>query len=426
MTKSSRYSILILTALALFGRPGHAADPIDGYARWVRQAFGIEGTAAINQAFGTVGPSADPDQDGLSNLAEYAFGTDPKGPSTFPIADMVTVPALGDRPLLVLTATVRTDDAALVFVPQVSEDGANWYPFVQTGLTEAVGDNYYTAPVGAGPIVGGMRSVSYAALPNETLPNVQFIRLAIVRHAATASALGVNSTPVQPGPSAGHASVSALLAPSVQTVTPTLPGLNFTSQLAASMGNALTSNTIVMRGFSGRLLVTPPPGVVLVINGKEVVGKAYVKPGDTLSLKATSPAVADTTQDFKVDFSKGITATWSLGSKKAAALFDPFTDPNTIISGYTPVSASVGSSGDANVSLPITVSPGIGGMEPKLSIGYSSQGGNGLLGAGFNLGGLSAISRVGATIAQDGFRGSVKLTADDRYALDGARLISVP
>jgi hypothetical protein len=43
------------------------------------------------------------------------------------------------------------------------------------------------------------------------------------------------------------------------------------------------------------------------------------------------------------------------------------------------------------------VPPGISGMKPELSINYNSNSGNGLLGVGFGLGGLSAIHRLVAS-----------------------------
>ena len=49
--------------------------------------------------------------------------------------------------------------------------------------------------------------------------------------------------------------------------------------------------------------------------------------------------------------------------------------------------------GDANYDIPLKASPGTAGMTPQLSIHYDSSGGNGLMGMGFNLQGLTA-SRV--------------------------------
>ncbi|MFC7286536.1 SpvB/TcaC N-terminal domain-containing protein [Herminiimonas glaciei] len=87
---------------------------------------------------------------------------------------------------------------------------------------------------------------------------------------------------------------------------------------------------------------------------------------------------------------------------------------------------SVNESGAATYTIPITIPPGIGGIEPKLALSYNSQAGNGLLGVGWSLSGLSAIGRCPQTMAQDGKRGGVKLDNDDRYCLDAQRLRASP
>jgi len=93
--------------------------------------------------------------------------------------------------------------------------------------------------------------------------------------------------------------------------------------------------------------------------------------------------------------------------------------------GATPGSFAVSPSGAATYSIPIQVPPGVGGMQPSLSLSYNSQGGNGIAGVGWNIGGLSAITRCGATIDRDGVKGGVDLTTSDKYCLDGQRLIAI-
>ncbi len=93
--------------------------------------------------------------------------------------------------------------------------------------------------------------------------------------------------------------------------------------------------------------------------------------------------------------------------------------------GYTPGAFKVSSTGAATYSIPIAVPPGAAGMQPSLSLAYSSQGGNGLVGMGFSMQGLSAIARCPQTYETDGNTGGVDLTYNDRYCLDGQRLILV-
>jgi len=90
-----------------------------------------------------------------------------------------------------------------------------------------------------------------------------------------------------------------------------------------------------------------------------------------------------------------------------------------------PGSFGVGPTGAANYSIPIQVPPGTAGMVPALSLGYSSQGGNGIVGMGWSLNGLSSIGRCPQTIAQDGTVGTVNFTANDRFCLDGQRLVAI-
>src|ERR1043166_488977 len=79
----------------------------------------------------------------------------------------------------------------------------------------------------------------------------------------------------------------------------------------------------------------------------------------------------------------------------------------------------------AAYTIPIAAPPGIAGMTPSLTLEYNSQAPNGILGMGWSLGGLPAIARCAATIAQDGARGAITYTATDRFCLDGQRLVAI-
>jgi RHS repeat-associated protein len=92
--------------------------------------------------------------------------------------------------------------------------------------------------------------------------------------------------------------------------------------------------------------------------------------------------------------------------------------------GVTAGSFEVGAAGNAQYSVPITVPPGAGGIEPKLAIRYDAHGGDGHLGLRFSLAGLSSITRCPGTFSQDGSAVPVRFTSTDRYCLDGQRLVS--
>jgi len=92
--------------------------------------------------------------------------------------------------------------------------------------------------------------------------------------------------------------------------------------------------------------------------------------------------------------------------------------------GTIDASFDVNSNGAATYTVPIKVPPGIRGIEPRLSVAYSSQTDrSGLLGVGFVLSGLSRIERCERTVAADGVAGTVTLGDTDRLCLDGMRLI---
>lgn len=95
------------------------------------------------------------------------------------------------------------------------------------------------------------------------------------------------------------------------------------------------------------------------------------------------------------------------------------------VSQALPVSFAVDASGDATLTYDIVVPPGTDGVQPSLSLSYLSGSGNGLLGEGFSLEGLSRISRTGATPAQDGFKGGITYASTDRFSIDGKRLMLV-
>jgi len=93
--------------------------------------------------------------------------------------------------------------------------------------------------------------------------------------------------------------------------------------------------------------------------------------------------------------------------------------------GITQGGFSVDSTGGANYSIPIIIPPGTAGMAPSLSLSYNSNSENSIVGMGWTLGGLSVISRCPATIAQDGEVNGLDYDNEDRFCIDGQRLIAI-
>lgn len=82
------------------------------------------------------------------------------------------------------------------------------------------------------------------------------------------------------------------------------------------------------------------------------------------------------------------------------------------------------SGGSASYEIPIAIPPGRRGMQPSLSLNYSSRAGNGIAGMGWSLSGLSSLHRCPQTLEQDGQIRAVQLDANDRLCLDGQRLVA--
>ncbi|HBX49747.1 MAG: hypothetical protein A2309_06950 [Bacteroidetes bacterium RIFOXYB2_FULL_35_7] len=93
--------------------------------------------------------------------------------------------------------------------------------------------------------------------------------------------------------------------------------------------------------------------------------------------------------------------------------------------GTLPGNVMITPNGASTYSIPLQLPPGTVGMEPELSIVYSSFMRNGLLGIGWDIAGLSAISRVPTDWYHDNKMEGISFTNTDRLALDGNRLVNI-
>ncbi len=84
---------------------------------------------------------------------------------------------------------------------------------------------------------------------------------------------------------------------------------------------------------------------------------------------------------------------------------------------------AVSASGGASYSIPIQIPPATNGVAPSISIDYNSQGASGVAGMGWGLTG-SAITRTARTIYHDTYANGVDMSIEDRFSLEGQRLIS--
>jgi Salmonella virulence plasmid 65kDa B protein len=114
----------------------------------------------------------------------------------------------------------------------------------------------------------------------------------------------------------------------------------------------------------------------------------------------------------------------SPGGERRAAIVPP---PGGLVdsvpdSAWTEGTFSVSNDGAAEYHLPLWVPDGRRGLQPELALRYNSRGGNGLVGVGWSLQGLSSISPCPRTLAHDGVKEPVSLLAIDEYCLGGNRL----
>ncbi|MCF8258739.1 MAG: hypothetical protein K9J06_14380 [Flavobacteriales bacterium] len=175
--------------------------------------------------------------------------------------------------------------------------------------------------------------------------------------------------------------------------------------------------------------ITPPPMAVLPLSTPQDGSLNYHnKASELVHLQpgyGYTPQGSGNFMHAFIDPSIILPASYTGGSPSGSGeVWPPQIDASKAV-GFTPGAHGVSHTGAATYDIPIQLPPGTAGMVPSLSISYNSQGGNGLLGMGWNMGGLSAISRVPKTIYHDLAVRGVQLDADDIYALDGNRLVAL-
>lgn len=93
--------------------------------------------------------------------------------------------------------------------------------------------------------------------------------------------------------------------------------------------------------------------------------------------------------------------------------------------GDIPCVTNISDQGAAVVTVPLNIPTTTQEYNPELAIVYNSHGGNGALGYGWSISGLSVISRINKTIYYDGQTIGMAGNNSDAFSLDGQRLIMI-
>ena len=90
----------------------------------------------------------------------------------------------------------------------------------------------------------------------------------------------------------------------------------------------------------------------------------------------------------------------------------------------TDVKAS-GSGGDVEVTIPLSTPRGTGGHDPDMSLKYSANAGNSVLGKGWGIAFLPSISRCPKTMEQNGYSQGITLTDKDAFCSGSDQLVLI-
>lgn len=216
--------------------------------------------------------------------------------------------------------------------------------------------------------------------------------------------------------------LSLVLSPRVLAAG-TLPDpISFTSIDFALKNTMYVSNTVTLKNFTGPLTatVTGGTGSILVKNNVDAGASVSVIPGDLLAVKTTSATADNITNTMTIKVGT-LTTTWVVKTVPMPTIA-AVAGTN---SGYTSGQFSVGQTGAASYSIPLVTAPGSGNLQPSLALNYSNQSGNGILGVGWSLAGLSTVTRCPAITGADGYADTVDFDGNDRFCLDGEKLIAV-
>ena len=210
------------------------------------------------------------------------------------------------------------------------------------------------------------------------------------------------------------------------TLTPTKASTTFVP--ATRLVSVPTAEDITIANISfnyGRTIsgnVAVSGATLTLLNGSLVVGTTTSDLNGNYSFASLGPGSYEVqASKFGVVFanpSQSVTVGASNISNFAFAVVS-ITTP-----GVMPGQLAVNPNGSSSYSIPITVPKGTAGMQPSLALTYNSNVRDGMIGVGWSLSGLPSVRRCPSTVAQDDYKDGIRYGANDRYCLDGQRLIA--
>ncbi|WP_018974452.1 IPT/TIG domain-containing protein [Rudaea cellulosilytica] len=216
-----------------------------------------------------------------------------------------------------------------------------------------------------------------------------------------------------------------------------------TSPTCAGLSVSPTSVRFNVAGTSQQITVNAPSGCVWTISSTATSWLGFSPSGGTGSGTGAqvtlTPNGANTTSSAYTGVlsigGNGVTVTVAVSQDGTAtsggtlSLPPAATSINDAVTHDPTVGTMAGQAstdgGAAQYHVPIVVPPGRAGMQPDLALVYNSRSGNGVMGMGWTISGLSSIHRCPQTPEQDGQTLGVAYAATDRLCLDGQRLVKV-
>jgi RHS repeat-associated protein len=213
-------------------------------------------------------------------------------------------------------------------------------------------------------------------------------------------------------------------------------------QLQVTMGNAGTGTAVLSMagGASGAVECTYRGGssVAHPTDPADIQAGTHYLLDSCIPVAAAGDAISATTFDLHVvdgdvEHMIGATGASVRLAPPGAALNFPVSPPPRPMAEFE-VSSAVGLlrgqshisvNGEFTYEIQIPVPAGRAGLQPNLSLQYRSRGGDGMLGIGWKLTGFSQITRCPSTIATEGHTDGVGYGPDERFCLDGAKLIAI-